>query len=143
MNLTEAFIEVKYLDTRIDSMWNALKTHNSVLSGKSRPYDMRRLYKEISELITQRTELRKKIATSCVIIRPLKIEIEEIKKKLKNLNTVICHHGPHKALFDRVVNNMEADFKANEIEELKVELENQLKERELKLSSLYHKTQIE
>jgi hypothetical protein len=142
MNLHESFIELNHLSMRIDSLWLLLKQYNSVIAGKVRPFDMRELYDKIKVLQNEKLELRKKIAIAMSPVRPYLIEKKEIKIQMRSINTIVCNQGAHKTVFDRTLRVMEAEFKDDEIEAIKISLEERLKKCEVAILRLYSTIEI-
>lgn len=143
MNLKQAFIEVKYLNLKMESLWTVVKKYNSVLAGKTRPFDVRKLLEEINFLTKKKIELKSAIAASYIHVRPLVIECKEIKSQLRHLYALNYIHGPHKTTFGTLICEMDANLREDEIELMKRNLELRLKECELQITELLHTTQLE
>ncbi len=142
MTIAQALKEKNKIGAKLLKHWGKLQNENSIIEGSTRSYDPIILLKEIDEMTQNLIDLKTKIHAASVEVRSKIFRMSELKSYITHLKTVSTKDGYVKDRYDNSVINMEAVFKAIEIDALLEKIEAEIEKIQEELDVFNHQTSI-
>ena len=140
--ISQALKEKNKLAAKLQRNWDRFMRNNSIIDGETRTYDAGTLMTDIQLVMKELVELKTRIHIASNPVRDKIFRLSELKNYVAKLKIVDARSGLVKERYDSQLIQKEAFYKADEIDFLAEEAEEEIEKIQEFLDNYNHQTSI-